>query len=167
MSQEVAKGRFREDLYYRLNVFPIRMPPLRERREDIPKLVETFVQEFAVSMDKTIDAVDKNSLQSLCRYDWPGNIRELRNVIERAVILAKGPVLKIALPVDGLDAVATTAEAGLASLKDIERQHIIKVLEACGWRVRGQGGAAAILGLNPNTLESRMSKLGIRRPSAG
>lgn len=165
LSQEVAEGRFREDLYYRLNVFPIQMPPLRERREDIPKLVETFVQEFAAGMDKTIDAVDKNSLQTLCRYDWPGNIRELRNVIERAVILAKGLILKIALPVDGLDAVATTSASSLASLENVERQHIIQVLEACGWRVRGQGGAAAILGLNPNTLESRMSKLGIRRPN--
>lgn len=164
LSQEVAEGRFREDLYYRLNVFPIQMPPLRERQEDIPKLVETFVQEFAASMDKTIDAVDKNSLQSLCRYDWPGNIRELRNVIERAVILAKSPVLKIALPVNDSDAVATTAPSSLASLEEVERQHIIQVLEACNWRVRGQGGAAAILGRNANTLESRMAKLGIRRP---
>lgn len=164
LSQEVAEGSFREDLYYRLNVFPVRMPPLRERREDIPKLIEIFVQEFAASMDKTIDAVDKNSLQTLCRYDWPGNIRELRNVIERAVILAKGPRLKIALPVDGSDAVARCSRPSLASLESVERQHILHVLEACGWRVRGQGGAAAILGLNPNTLESRMSKLGISRP---
>ena len=166
LSQEVAEGRFREDLYYRLNVFPMQMPPLRERREDIPKLVETFVQEFAAGMDKNIDAVDKNSLQSLCRYDWPGNIRELRNVIERAVILAKGPVLKIALPVDGLGTVAMSSTPSLVSLEEVEREHILYVLDACGWRVRGQGGAAAILGLNPNTLESRMARLGIRRPSS-
>ena len=166
LSQEVAEGRFREDLYYRLNVFPIQLPPLRERREDIPKLVETFVQEFAAGMDKNIDAVDKNSLQSLCLYEWPGNIRELRNVIERAVILAKGPILKIALPIDGLGTVSISSSSSLASLEEVERQHIIHVLEACGWRVRGQGGAAAILGLNPNTLESRMTKLGIRRPSS-
>ncbi|MFZ2313090.1 MAG: sigma 54-interacting transcriptional regulator [Methylobacter sp.] len=166
LSQEVAEGRFREDLYYRLNVFPIQMPPLRERREDIPKLVETFVQEFAAGMDKNIDAVDKNSLQSLCRYDWPGNIRELRNVIERAVILAKGPILKIALPVDGLGTVAMSSTPSLVSLEEVEREHILYVLDACGWRVRGQGGAAAILGLNPNTLESRMARLGIRRPSS-
>ncbi len=164
LSEEVAQGRFREDLYYRLNVFPIWMPPLRERREDIPKLVETFVQEFAVSMDKSINSVDKNSLQALCRYDWPGNIRELRNVIERAVILAKGPILKIGLPVDNLDAAATPSKSSLVSLEEVEREHILHVLETCGWRVRGQGGAAAILGLNPNTLESRMSKLGIHRP---
>jgi PAS domain S-box-containing protein len=164
LSEEVSQGRFREDLYYRLNVFPIWMPPLRERREDIPKLVETFVQEFAVSMDKSINSVDKNSLQALCRYDWPGNIRELRNVIERAVILAKGPILKIGLPVDNLDAAATPSKSSLVSLEEVEREHILHVLETCGWRVRGQGGAAAILGLNPNTLESRMSKLGIHRP---
>jgi PAS domain S-box-containing protein len=164
LSEEVAQGRFREDLYYRLNVFPIWMPPLRERREDIPKLVETFVQEFAVSMDKSINSLDKNSLQALCRYDWPGNIRELRNVIERAVILAKGPILKIGLPVDNLDAAATPSKSSLVTLEEVEREHILHVLETCGWRVRGQGGAAAILGLNPNTLESRMSKLGIHRP---
>jgi DNA-binding NtrC family response regulator len=140
------------------------MPPLRERREDIPKLVETFVQEFAASMDKSINSVDKNSLQALCRYDWPGNIRELRNVIERAVILAKSPILKIGLPVDNLDAAATPSKSSLVSLEEVEREHILHVLETCGWRVRGQGGAAAILGLNPNTLESRMSKLGIHRP---
>ena len=166
LSQEVAEGRFREDLYYRLNVFPIWMPPLRERREDIPKLAETFVLEFAAAMDKTIDAVDKNSLQSLCRYDWPGNIRELRNVIERAVILAKSPILKIALPVDVARTVAMKSKSTLASLEEVEREHILQVLEACGWRVRGQGGAAVILGFNPNTLESRMDKLGIRRPSS-
>ncbi|MDT4290335.1 sigma 54-interacting transcriptional regulator [Methylomonas sp. MO1] len=167
LSQEVAEGRFREDLYYRLNVFPIQLPPLRERREDIPKLVETFVQEFAAGMDKNIVAVDKNSLQGLCLYDWPGNIRELRNVIERAVILAKSPILKIALPIDGLGTVSMPSSSSLASLEEVERQHITHVLEACGWRVRGQGGAAAILGLNPNTLESRMTKLDIRRPSSG
>lgn len=166
LSQEVAEGRFREDLYYRLNVFPIQLPPLRERREDIPKLVETFVQEFAVGMDKNIDAVDKNSLQSLCLYEWPGNIRELRNVIERAVILTKSPILKIALPIDGLGTVSMPSSSSLATLEEVERQHITHVLEACGWRVRGQGGAAAILGLNPNTLESRMTKLDIRRPSS-
>jgi formate hydrogenlyase transcriptional activator len=166
LSQEVAEGRFREDLYYRLNVFPIQLPPLRERREDIPKLIETFVQEFAAGMDKNIVAVDKNSLQGLCLYEWPGNIRELRNVIERAVILAKNPILKIALPIDGLGTLSMPSSSSLASLEEVERQHITHVLETCGWRVRGQGGAAAILGLNPNTLESRMTKLDIRRPSS-
>ena len=165
LSQEVAAGRFREDLYYRLNVFPIQIPPLRDRREDIPKLVETFIQEFAKTMDKAIDGVAKTSLQTLCGYDWPGNIRELRNVIERAVILANGPILKIALPTDEL-ATAMPPKSPQASLAKVERDHIVQVLEACGWRVRGLGGAAAILGLNPSTLESRMNKLGIRRPSS-
>jgi transcriptional regulator with GAF, ATPase, and Fis domain len=166
LSQAVAEGRFREDLYYRLNVFPIQVPPLRDRREDIPKLVETFIQEFAKTMDKVIDGMAKTSLQALCDYDWPGNIRELRNVIERSVILANGPILKVALPNDLL-VTALPPKSPLASLEEVERDHILQVLEACGWRVRGQGGgAAAILGLNPTTLESRMNKLGIRRPSS-
>ncbi len=163
LSQEVAEGRFREDLYYRLNVFPILVPPLRDRREDIPKLVDTFIQEFAKAMDKAINGVAKTSLQMLCNYDWPGNIRELRNVIERAVILANGPILKVALPTDIL-ATAMPPKFSQASLAEAERNHIVQVLEACGWRVRGLGGAAEILGLNPSTLESRMKKLGIRRP---
>ena len=166
LSEAVVEGRFREDLYYRLNVFPIQVPPLRDRREDIPKLVETFIQEFAKTMDKAIDGMAKTSLQALCDYDWPGNIRELRNVIERAVILANGPILKVALPNDLL-VTAMPSKSPLASLEEVERDHILQVLEACGWRVRGQGGgAAAILGLNPTTLESRMNKLGIRRPSS-
>ncbi|MDP3331835.1 MAG: sigma 54-interacting transcriptional regulator [Methylococcaceae bacterium] len=165
LSQEVVEGRFREDLYYRLNVFPIQVPALRDRREDIPKLVEAFIEEFARAMDKSIDVVAKTSLQALCNYDWPGNIRELRNVIERAVILARGPVLKIMLPNDALTAALPT-HAKLLSLEEVEREHILRVLDSCGWRVRGQGGAAAILGLNPSTLESRMLKLGIHRPSS-
>ena len=164
LSIEVAEGRFRQDLYYRLNVFPIHVPPLRERREDIPQLVENFVEEFAKAMRKSIDAVAKPSLQVLCSYDWPGNIRELRNVIERAVILAKSPVLKIDLPPGTL--FSTVPEtAGLASLEEIEHDHIVRVLEATRWRVRGQAGAAEILGIKPTTLESRMVKLKIRRPS--
>ncbi|MGR8979256.1 MAG: sigma 54-interacting transcriptional regulator [Gammaproteobacteria bacterium] len=163
--KEVAEGRFREDLYYRLNVFPIHVPPLRERREDIPTLVETFIDEFAKAMDKSIDVVAKSSLITLCGYDWPGNIRELRNIIERAVILAKGPVLKIVLPAGSL-VESIPKKSGLASLEEVERDHIVRVLDVSGWRVRGQGGAAAILGLKPSTLESRMIKLGIRRPSS-
>ena len=165
LSQAVAEGRFREDLYYRLNVFPIQVPPLRDRREDIPKLIETFIQEFAKAMDKAIDGVAKTSLQMLCDYDWPGNIRELRNVIERAVILANGPILKVALPTDAL-ATAMPLKSPLVSLEEVERNHIVQVLDSCGWRVRGLGGAAAVLRLNPTTLESRMNKLGIRRPSS-
>jgi len=165
LSIEVAEGRFRQDLYYRLNVFPIHVPPLRERREDIPELVENFVEEFAKAMRKSIDAVAKPSLQVLCSYDWPGNIRELRNVIERAVILAKSPILKIDLPPGTLSSTVPET-AGLASLEEIEHDHIVRVLEATRWRVRGQAGAAEILGIKPTTLESRMVKLKIRRPSS-
>lgn len=165
LSKEVAEGRFREDLYYRLNVFPIQLPPLRERREDILKLVEIFIEEFATAMDKTVDVVAKSSLQALCQYDWPGNIRELRNVVERAMILSKGPVLKINLPNETV-AAPFAAKSQLFLLEDVECEHILHVLEICGWRIRGQGAAAEILGLKPSTLESRMAKLGIRRPSS-
>lgn len=164
LANEVAAGRFREDLYYRLNVFPIELPPLRERREDIPKLVEAFVNEFALSMDKNVDGVAKASMESLRCYAWPGNIRELRNIVERAVILAKGPILKIALP-NGTIQTTTPAKPAMGRLEDVERDYILRVLEATGWRVRGQGGAAEILGLKPSTLESRMIKLNIHRPS--
>ncbi|WP_221064189.1 sigma 54-interacting transcriptional regulator [Methylomagnum ishizawai] len=167
LAQEVAAGRFREDLYYRLNVFPLRLPPLRERRDDLPPLVESFVEEFAKSMGKPIEAVAKSSLKALLNYPWPGNIRELRNVIERAVILNTGPLLRIEPPtVAGNPAAgsASAAQAGPATLAEVERGHILRVLEATGWRVRGAAGAAEILGLKPSTLESRMLKLGIRRP---
>ncbi|MGR9099202.1 MAG: sigma 54-interacting transcriptional regulator [Gammaproteobacteria bacterium] len=162
--REVAEGRFREDLYYRLNVFPLHIPPLRERREDIRQLAETFTEEFARAIGKTIDAVANSSMQYLCSYDWPGNIRELRNVIERAVILAKGPVLKVDQPARSLPEENSPIK-GLSTLTEIEYAYIVRVLETTGWRIRGRGGAAEILGLKPSTLESRMIKLGIRRPS--
>ncbi len=164
LALEVSAGRFREDLYYRLNVFPIHLPPLRERREDIPGLVTRFAEEFAKAMGKTIHAVNKSSLRSLCSYDWPGNIRELRNVIERAVILAQDPILKVdLLPHTALSKAAK--KSVFSCLADVEREHIVRVLEATGWRIRGEEGAAAILGLKPTTLESRMAKLKIYRPS--
>lgn len=165
LARLVADGRFREDLFYRLNVFPIHVPPLRERPDDIPPLVETFVDEFAKAMGKPIEAIAKPSLKALLGYPWPGNIRELRNVIERAVILAKGPVLRIELPSAGT-ASAPAVPPGLAPLAEVERGHIVRVLEATGWRIRGRGGAAELLGLKPSTLESRMLKLGIRRPAS-
>lgn len=164
LSQEVAEGRFREDLYYRLNAFPIQVPPLRMRKQDIPKLVETFTNEFAKTMGKTIQGVSKASMQSLCHYDWPGNIRELRNVMERAVILANAPVLKVDIPTHPVTP-ATSAKNDSELLADVERAHILQILEACGWRVSGHNGAAQRLGLKPTTLESRMNKLGIRRPA--
>lgn len=165
--QEIGAGRFREDLYYRLNVFPIHLPPLRERREDISPLAESFVEEFAHSMGKPIDAVTKASMKVLVNHHWPGNIRELRNVVERAVILAQGPTLKIELPARAGVAATPPAKQGLTpTLTHVERDHIVRVLEATGWRIRGSAGAAEILGLKPSTLESRMTKLGIRRPTS-
>jgi PAS domain S-box-containing protein len=155
----VAAGRFREDLYYRLNVFPITAPPLRERREDVPLLVWAFVKEFSKAMGKPIEAVAKASLRALQAYDWPGNVRELRNTIERAMILASGPTLRIDPP----GVVSAPVSRGLATLAEIEREYIQRVLESTHWRIRGAGGAAEILGLPPTTLESRMAKLGLRR----
>ncbi|MDS4070690.1 MAG: sigma 54-interacting transcriptional regulator [Candidatus Competibacter sp.] len=159
LAKAVAEGRFREDLYYRLNVFPITAPPLRERREDIPLLVWAFVEEFSKAMGKPVEAVAKASLRALQRYDWPGNVRELRNAIERAMILASGPTLRIDLP----GVVSTPVSRGLATLVEIEREHIQRVLESTHWRIRGAGGAAEILGLPPTTLESRIAKLGLHR----
>jgi transcriptional regulator with GAF, ATPase, and Fis domain len=161
LAKAVAEGRFREDLYYRLNVFPITAPPLRERREDVPLLVWAFVDEFSKAMGKPIEAIAKASLRALQAYDWPGNVRELRNVIERAMILANGATLRIDPPGAG----AAPITRGLVTLAEAEREHIQRVLDATGWRIRGTGGAAGILGLKPTTLESRMAKLGLRRRS--
>ncbi|MDS4022832.1 MAG: sigma 54-interacting transcriptional regulator [Candidatus Competibacter sp.] len=159
LAKAVADGRFREDLYYRLNVFPITAPPLRERREDIPLLVWAFVEEFSKAMGKPVEAVAKASLRALQRYDWPGNVRELRNAIERAMILASGPTLRIDPP----GAVSVPVSRDLATLAEVEREHIQRVLESTHWRIRGAGGAAEILGLPPTTLESRIAKLGLHR----
>ncbi|MGI9456104.1 MAG: sigma 54-interacting transcriptional regulator [Aeoliella sp.] len=157
LRQAVRDGTFREDLYYRLNVFPLTMPPLRERREDIPLLVWTFVRELASAMGKTIDTIPRKSMQALQRYAWPGNIRELRNVIERSVIITAKDVLQVELPDED-----EGWNLGL-SLEEVERQHIMRVLEQTDWRVKGTGGAAEILDINPSTLLSRMRKLGIQR----
>jgi formate hydrogenlyase transcriptional activator len=155
----VADGRFRDDLYYRLNVFPITMPPLRDRREDIPLLVRTFVDEFSTAMGKAIQSIAREDLAALQRYDWPGNVRELRNVIERSVIVSSGPRLHVDVPRPAI----SRPRSG-ARLADVEREHLQSVLEATGWRIRGTGGAAEQLGLTPSTLESRMAKLHLRRP---
>ena len=160
LEQRINEGTFREDLYYRLNVFPIRMPPLRERVEDIPLLVWRFVEEFSKAFGKRIDTIGKESLTALQQYSWPGNIRELRNVVERAMISASGPRLTIALPQGSAAAVKRSSK-----LMDVEREHIRAVLQRTGWRVRGSSGAADALGLKPTTLETRMAKLGLRRPS--
>lgn len=154
----VQEGRFREDLYYRLNVFPVQIPPLRDRAEDIPLLVWNFVKEFEQTVGRTIENIPKKSMDALQRYPWPGNIRELRNVIERAMILSQEGVLQIQLPTIKEAPTTTTM-----TLEAFERQHILSVLEKTGWRVRGQNGASEVLGLKPSTLESRMKKLGIQR----
>jgi transcriptional regulator with GAF, ATPase, and Fis domain len=159
LERAVAERTFREDLYYRLNVFPIRVPPLRERVKDIPVLAWTFIEEFAKASGKQIESLSKESLAALQRHSWPGNVRELRNLIERAVILSRGP----RLVVDPPHAAASPQDAD-GRLADVERGHIRRVLERSGWRVRGAGGAAERLGMKPTTLDSRMAKLGIRRP---
>ena len=159
----VREGRFREDLYYRLNVFPIRLPPLRERREDIPLLVWTFVKECGRALGKSIESIPRSTLETLKAYPWPGNIRELRNVIERAMIVCAGPTLSVELPSQP-ERVSPHTPLGDLTLEEAERRYILSMLEKTGWRVSGKHGAAAILGLNPSTLQSRMVKLGIVRP---
>jgi PAS domain S-box-containing protein len=160
LPQAVKEGRFREDLYYRLNVFPITVPRLRDRRDDIPPLVWSFVQEFAAAQGKTIDTVPRRTMEALQGYPWPGNVRELRNVIERAVILSDGQTLNATVP----GAAKTPVAAGL-SMDEVQRSHILQVMEQTGWRVRGVGGAAELLGMKPTTLENRMKKLGIEKPA--
>jgi len=159
LEQRVAEGLFREDLYYRLNVFPVHVPPLRERIDDIPLLVWRFVEEFARSFGKRIDRISGENMLALQQYSWPGNIRELRNLVERAMITSSGNQLTIVLP-------RRTAVPLRCSVKlvDVEREHILTVLESTKWRIRGTGGAAEQLGLKPTTLETRMTKLGLSRP---
>jgi formate hydrogenlyase transcriptional activator len=159
LEQRVADGTFREDLYYRLNVFPIVVPPLRERAEDIPLLVARFTAEYAKAFGKRIDSVDDDSMAALQQHSWPGNVRELRNVVERAMVTATGHCLVIPLPRTGAVAVPHSAR-----LTDVEREHIRTVVERSGWRIRGTGGAAERLGMRPTTLETRMTKLGLKRP---
>jgi transcriptional regulator with GAF, ATPase, and Fis domain len=154
----VANQTFREDLYYRLNVFPVTVPPLRDRTEDIPALVWAFVDEFSKAFGKHIDSISKESLAALQQHAWPGNVRELRNLVERAVILTAGPRLAI----DGPK--TTPVPSRTNRLIDLEAEHIRRVLESVDWRVRGAGGAAELLGLKPTTLDSRMEKLGVVRP---
>ena len=160
LAQEVKEGRFRKDLYYRLNVFPIAIPPLRERSEDIPLLVWAFVSEFQKRMGKEIESIPRKSIEALQAYSWPGNVRELRNVIERAMIVSNGKTLVIQVPKP-----ASLAGEDSSNLEEMERRHILSVLEKTGWRVAGKAGAAEILGLNRSTLLSKMKKLSICRPT--
>jgi len=156
LAEEVRQGRFRQDLFYRLNVFPIRVPPLRERTEDIPPLVWAFVGDFSSRMGKKITQVSRQTMEALQRHPWPGNVRELRNVIEHAAIITAGNTLKVPM----IDADARGA-ATSQTLDDVEREHILRTLKNTGWQIRGPRGAANALGINYSTLRSRMKKLGI------
>ncbi|MGE0644066.1 MAG: sigma 54-interacting transcriptional regulator [Nitrospira sp.] len=161
LEQLSKSGQYRPDLYYRLNVFPVHLPGLREREGDIPLLAQYFVRKFAANFGKKIDRIPERMIAALQRYQWPGNIRELEHVIERAVILSDGSELE---PIDWLSLSDHTSRiAKTMTLEDMERQHILDVLEQTNWRVSGEKGAAAILGLKPTTLEARMKKLGIER----
>jgi formate hydrogenlyase transcriptional activator len=160
LAQDVKAGRFRKDLYYRLNVFPISVPPLRERPEDIPLLVWAFVRQFEEKMGKRVDTISRKSMEALQRRPWPGNVRELRNVIEHAMIVSSGSTLTVNLPALGFSEPPEGHK-----LEDTERSHILDVLGKTGWRIYGRGGAAEVLGLNRSTLNSKLKKLGIKRPS--
>ena len=158
LAQDVNEGRFRKDLYYRLNVFPIEIPSLRERPDDIPLLVWAFVRQFEKKMGKRVDSISRKNMEALQHHSWPGNVRELRNVIEHAMILSSGRNLNFPPPKSRLP-----EAPGTRNLQDLERRHILDVLEKSGWRLTGEGGASEILGLKRTTLQSRMKKLGIKR----
>ena len=158
LARVVSEGGFREDLYYRLNVFQITVPPLRERREDILPLVWSFVQEFSKRMGKRIESIPQKGVKALHAYPWPGNVRELKNITERAMIITTGPVLHLDVP-----KIVQSGADQSGTLEDVEKRHIIEALNTTRWRVSGKNGAAEILGLNPKTLESKMQRLGIQR----
>ncbi|MFQ5605460.1 MAG: sigma 54-interacting transcriptional regulator [bacterium] len=164
LEQAVRTNEFREDLYYRLNVFPITLPPLRERREDIPLLINHFVKKYGAKLGKQISHVPLKVMKTLQTYHFPGNVRELENIVERALILAQGDTLQVDESLELLKSPAATA-ASSGTLAEVERQHIISVLRETSWRVEGPKGAALRLGMNPNTLRSRMQKLGIKKPT--
>jgi formate hydrogenlyase transcriptional activator len=164
LAQMVADGQFRNDLYYRLNVFPVVLPPLRERRDDIPRLVRHFAQIVARRMGRRIETIPAEAMDALMRYPWPGNIRELENVIERAVILSPGPALHLNLSDLKADAPAEAPPGPALTLADAERDHILGILRATGWVLGGPNGAAARLAMKRTTLQSKMKKLGIARP---
>ena len=161
LEEAVREGTFRKDLYYRLAVFPIVVPPLRERREDVPLLVWHFIDMLAGGMGKRITTVPRAAMERLTAYHWPGNVRELRNVIERSMILTRGETLALSL---GPEEAMAGGEADMVSLDEVQRRHILRALELAGGRIKGRGGAAEILGVNPSTLRSRMERLGIEPP---
>jgi formate hydrogenlyase transcriptional activator len=170
---EIRNGRFRKDLFYRLNVFPLTIPPLRERKEDIPLLVKFYAEKYSKSTGKSIQRISANTMKILEDYSWPGNVRELMHVIERAVILSEGPELRLAESIENLpsgparerdNGSKRKEEKETLGLVEVERMHILKTLQETGWRVEGAKGAAFLLGMNASTLRTRMKKLGIKRP---
>lgn len=162
LSEEVREGRFRRDLFYRLNVFPITLPTLRQHREDIPLLVRHLVNRLGRTLNRPIESIPDEVMSALQAHDWPGNVRELENVLQRAIILARGNTLAA---VDaGISPIESMTAPESATLTEIERRHIVRVLSGSRWRIEGSGGAAQVLGLKPSTLRSRMMKLGIARP---
>jgi formate hydrogenlyase transcriptional activator len=163
LKEEVSVGRFREDLFYRINVFPVSIPPLRKRVDDIPQLVRHFVDKYTRKSGKKIETVPKDTVKVLQRYSWPGNVRELEHVIERAVIVSEGPVLQIVDYFKPLK-VADAIEPSSKDMAAMEREHILRVLCEKNWIIGGPRGAAAILKINPSTLRFRIKKLGIQRP---
>lgn len=164
LAELVAERKFRSDLYYRLNVFPINVPPLRERPEDIPLLVHFFANRFAQQMKKRIESVSRETMAALVSYNWPGNVRELQNLVERGVILSRGSTLEVPLTELKRSARSTTLTNNSTTLEAVERDHILRVLSETRWVIGGPGGAAARLGMNRTTLNHRMRKLGISRP---
>ncbi len=162
LEKALKEGKFRADLFYRLNVFPLVLPPLRKRKEDIPLLATYFAQKYMSKLGKKIKSVKEETIDRLKGYYWPGNIRELENIVERAVILSNGETLHIDEPPFGSLPEASYGEDKIVSLEDNEREYIIKVLNQTNWRINGDKGAAKLLGINPNTLRSRMEKLGIK-----
>jgi formate hydrogenlyase transcriptional activator len=166
LERAMAEGKFRQDLYYRLGVFTIQIPPLRGRLEDIPLLVWAFIQRRQAGMGRSIEKIPRKAMEALSSYSWPGNVRELENVLERALVLSPGKTLRLD---EAFVEVGTGArpDPKTGRLDDLERDHIGDVLDRCGWKINGRGNAAEVLGLNPNTLRSRMKKLGIRRPAGG
>jgi formate hydrogenlyase transcriptional activator len=164
LMQLVAKQQFRMDLYFRLNVFPIRVPPLRQRREDIPQLVKSFVASYSSRMNRRIETIPEETMTVLTQYQWPGNIRELQNFIERAVILSPGGTLQAPLSDLRWSSDRDSAPVSAITLRDADRDHILKALKETNWRIGGPGGAAARLGLKRTTLLGKMRKLGLSRP---
>jgi formate hydrogenlyase transcriptional activator len=172
LGKAVQSGQFRSDLYYRLNVIPLHVPALRERRSDIPQMVTFFLEQSSKRIGRTIQAVSQETMRLLVDYSWPGNIRELQNVIERGIVLSKGSVLKLGpdlLPAQSSDETAEHEDTpeldSSTSLEEVEKQHILRVLERTGWLISGPNGAGALLNVHPNTLRSLMKRLGIRRPN--